>query len=456
MFVCNSCGYKTLKWTGQCLECKTWNTIEEEQTLTVSKTKPSTVMPLSEVPVNSNNRYSTESEEFNRVLGGGLVEGSVTLISGEPGIGKSTLMLQTIAALTQHGKALYICAEEAPNQISLRASRLGLLSSANENITQSSKQSNQSKINKNLIVCSEYYMERIEHIIKEHSPVCIIVDSIQAVYSENISQNSGKISHMTACTSLCCKWAKEHTISIFIIAHITKEGTIAGPKIIEHLVDTVIMFEKSKHNLRFLYSQKNRHGAIDEVGILKMTEKGLIDIIDSGIFFLEERSEKLPPGVCVAATYEGTRPFLIELQALTVRTYSQNRVFSEKIDSRQVFRIAAVLERHLGLSLSEHNIYINVAGGMKIQETGLELALLLALYSAYKTTPLPSSICAIGEVSLAGEIRSVENFSQRYRQAVEYGFEKIIVPQKNVFHHTNDKKTFAVSTIYQLVDIYKK
>ena len=222
-----------------------------------------------------------------------------------------------------------------------------------------------------MLLTSEYSVEHLEEMIRKHTPYFIIIDSIQTIRSEELSTLSGRIAHINACTSICCDWARHYNATVFLIAHVTKDGAVAGPKTIEHMVDTVLMFESTKNNVRFLYAQKNRYGATDEVGIFKMTETGLVDIKDTGSLFLEERDGALPPGICVAATYEGSRPFLVEIQALTIPSQGQSRVFSDRIDSRQIFRIAAVLERHLSMPLSETNIYCNVAGGMRIQETAL-------------------------------------------------------------------------------------
>lgn len=409
---------------GQCPECHAWNSFEERNAPSKKQTRgaisnnpPLNAVPITSILSTSSTRYHTGSTEFDRVLGGGLLPGSVILLGGEPGIGKSTLLLQTAQALssqiTDANAVLYCCTEESLDQVSQRASRIGVS-------------------NDTILLSPEYRIEHIEQLVETHNPKCIIIDSIQALRSTEVGYTSGQGAHIRNCASICCEWSQKYNAIVFIVAHITKEGIIAGPKLIEHMVDTVLMFEKEKHNLRFLYAQKNRHGAVDEVGIVLMSEQGLQDISDVGTYFLQERNEQLPPGICVAATFEGTRPFLVEIQSLTVPAVSQNRVFSDRIDARQISRIAAVLERHLKLSLSNHNLYVNVAGGIRISEPGLELALALSLYSAYQNISLPIKTCAIGEISLPGEIHSVDNFQQRCRQAIEYGFTRIIAPKKNV------------------------
>ncbi len=465
MFICSVCGHTTAKWIGKCLECESWNSFEE--TKTPAKTRagsralkrnnlnvrvPSVDAVTMHETLNelsSDARIFTHSEEFDRVLGGGLTQNSVVLLSGDPGIGKSTLLLQAAYDIKKHGKILYVCAEEDPKQVALRAQRLGLLAQEKES-------ENTKDTNSIVLLTSEYHVERIEELVQKHQPTCVIIDSIQTIRSEELGQLSGRIAHISACALLCCQWARNYNTSVFLVAHVTKDGSIAGPKLIEHMVDTVIVFESAQNNVRFLYAQKNRYGATDEIGIFKMTESGLKDMGDAGTLFLQEREGAFPSGICIAATYEGSRPFLVEIQALTIALHgSQSRVFSDRIDARQVFRIAAVLERHLKLPLSENAIYINVAGGMRIQETGFELALLIALYCAYYQHAISEYMCAIGEVSLAGEIRPVEYFDQRVRQAIEYGFSVIIVPHYNAKKYSgkSSEKIYGVQTIAEAVEI---
>lgn len=448
MFVCRECHSSTPKWLGKCPDCGAWNTFEEQVSSPFNKkTKTHTnkhsflsssldAVPISSISPTYKSRISTGSTEFDRVLGGGLMQGSVILLGGEPGIGKSTLVLQTSAtisnSLEKNGKnpVLYLCTEESQEQVAQRAKRLGIS-------------------NTNLLLSQEYRVEHIQNLVEKHMPTCIIVDSIQALRSLEIGNMSGQGTHIKNCAAICCEWSQQYNAIVIIIAHITKEGLIAGPKLIEHMVDTVLMFEKAKHNIRFLYAQKNRHGAVDEVGVVQMTEHGIRDIADMGVYFLENRTDNIPPGVCVAATFEGTRPFLVEIQSLTVSTITNNRVYSDRIDSRQISRISAVLERHLKLPFSNQNLYVNVAGGIRISEPGLELALALSLYSAFQGVSLPSKTCAIGELSLPGEIHSVDNFTQRCRQAQEYGFSHILAPVRNVKEFTAkiDIELIAVKNI---------
>lgn len=429
MFICRDCNNTSPKWLGKCPECGTWNSFEEQEDIKPKKGKLSTVstkdahqaVAINTIVPKKSQRIVTGSVEFDRVLGGGFLEGSVVLLGGEPGIGKSTLLLQTASQINgyfsqsnknENSSVLYFCTEESQEQVAERARRIGLN-------------------NQDVLLSQEYRIEQVENLVHWHKPKCIIIDSIQALRSLELGYSSGQGAHIRNCAAVCCEWSQQYNAIVVIVAHITKEGIIAGPKLIEHMVDTVLMFEKSKHDLRFLYAQKNRHGAVDEVGILHMTETGLKDISDVGLFFLEERSEKSPPGVCVTGTFEGTRPFLVEIQSLTVPTVSNNRVYSDRIDPRQISRTGAVLERHLKVPLSTQNIYVNVAGGIRISEPGLELALALSLYSAYHEISLPPKICVIGELSLPGEIHSVDNFSQRCRQAHEYGFTHVIAPKNN-------------------------
>ncbi len=468
MFICSVCGHTTPKWVGKCLECNSWNSLEETKALTKARAEVRAPKRHSATPFDSNSescvvsmretlvqdssdaRFFSHSSEFDRVLGGGLTHNSVVLLSGEPGIGKSTVLLQTASRIKEHGLVLYVCAEESPKQVALRAQRLGLF--AVEQGARTTKNSAGAEV----LLTSEYRVERIEALVRKHQPICVIVDSIQTIRSEELGQLSGRIAHISACAALCCEWARNYNTTVFLVAHVTKDGSIAGPKFIEHMVDTVIVFESAQNNVRFLYAQKNRYGATDEIGIFKMTEKGLIDMGDAGSLFLEEREGALPSGICIAATYEGSRPFLVEIQALTIASQaSQSRVFSDRIDARQVFRIAAVLERHLKLPLSENSIYVNVAGGMRVQETGFELALLIALHSAYRQHAISERVCAIGEVSLAGEIRPVEYFEQRVRQAVDYGFSVVLAPQHNVKKYAGKarEKLYGAKTIAEAVEI---
>ena len=434
IFICTVCSYESTKWHGKCPDCDTWNSLEERQNSShPSKSKAISYSSQSALPINSlatidikqSIRIGTGSNEFDRVLGGGLLTQSVVLISGEPGIGKSTLLLQLAAHInTPNEHVLYICGEESPEQIKLRAMRLGLEKTP-------------------IQLSAEFRIEKIEQHIKKSLPSIIIIDSMQSIRSETLGLHTGSISQLRACINSCYEWSQTYKCAVIIVAHITKEGSIAGPKLIEHMVDTVLVFENSKENLRFLYSQKNRFGTIDEVAVFRMTEKGLMDISNSSHYFLEERREKWPSGICIVTTFEGTRPFLVEIQALTVPVFSNNRVFTEIVHSNQVFRIAAILERHVNISLSNQNIYINTAGGIRIQESGMELALALALYSAYHNQPLIANTCAMGEISLAGEIRSVQHFEQRCKQAEDFGITTLIVPKANF-----EKSTFSSSNIH--------
>lgn len=480
MFVCGGCGYETPKWMGKCPECGAWNSFEERAAAAGSKSAKrassiirggaprgdaARVTGIAESFENASSvsRISTHSQELDRALGGGLVPKSVVLVSGEPGIGKSTLLLQAAASLQKRGPVLYVCAEESAEQVALRAKRLNLvpeLFSASKKISGSSE-----RADGGILLTSQYYVEDLSETVRKYKPVCVVVDSIQTLKSRTLGDTSGRLAHVSACAAECCEWAREYESAVFLIAHVTKDGGIAGPKLIEHMVDTVLMFESSKSSVRFLYAQKNRYGATDEVGIFSMTAGGLADVANAGSFFLEEREGAVPPGICVAATHEGSRPFLVEIQALTISCApAQNRVYSERIDSRQIFRIAAVLERHAGVPLSGHNMYVNVAGGIRIQEPGAELALLASLYCAYKQRAVSKHVCAVGEVSLAGEIRPVEHFAQRCRQAFDCGFSDLIAPRGNVKASSElsklgdgkNQRVHGVSTVGEAIALLEK
>jgi DNA repair protein RadA/Sms len=359
---------------------------------------------LAEIDPTPPRKYPTGNEELDRVLGGGLTPGAAVLLGGEPGIGKSTLMLQVAANLP--GTGLYISGEESPGQIKTRADRLRLPQDSLE------------------ILC-ETSLENLMELISESRPAYLVVDSIQTLISEEAGAVPGTPSQLKIAGHRLTTWAKATGIPVFLIAHVTKEGTIAGPKVIEHLVDTVLYFDHSSSDLRILRSSKNRMGSVDEVGLFRMSASGLTPIADPAGLFLEHRKDGPPQGSAVAAVYEGSRILLVEIQALTVPSKGgMGRVYSDRIDSARVSRIAAVLERHAGLRLSDQDIYVNVAGGLRISDTGAELALALALFSARSEKALPADMVAVGEISLAGEVRPVPHLRRRIKTATDTGLSR--------------------------------
>jgi DNA repair protein RadA/Sms len=375
-------------------------------------------MPLASVDPQEGRRIGSGIPEFDRVLGGGIMKRQAVLIGGEPGIGKSTLLLQIAAAAETRGRVLYISGEESAGQVRMRADRLGLFGDA--------KNGDASRIE---IFCSGR-MEDIEPILNAVKPVLVMVDSAQTLVTEEAGLVPGTINQMKFCSFELISWAKEHDAALFLAAHVTKEGIISGPRTLEHMVDTVLYFEQNEGDCRFLRAVKNRFGSVDEIGIFTMGERGLSPVEDTALLFLIRREGELPPGVAAAAVLEGARTLLVEIQALAVPAKGAiSRVFSDKIDSARVSRAAAVLENHLGLRLSDQDLYINVAGGIRIAEVGMELALAAAIYSARTGLPLPAGLAIAGELSLTGEVRPVRRLPGRVKTAKNMGFTRFLGPR---------------------------
>lgn len=421
VYVCRECGNSQPKWLGRCPECGQWNSFEEkaasaEKAETVSGYKKISIPPqsLEEVNPMGNNRLLTGIEEFDRVLGGGAMKGSAVLIGGEPGIGKSTLLLQAADSIKESGVILYVSSEESPGQIKMRSERLGISG-------------------QKIKVFSTNCLEEVETVLNSINPLCVIIDSVQTMFSSEFSSVPGSVNQLKYCTNELVSWVKERQSVLFLVAHVTKEGVIAGPKALEHLVDTVITFEKNDEDVRFLRSQKNRFGSIDELGIFSMNEKGLTPVGDPSGLFMVRRGESIPPGIAVVPVFEGSRVFLVEIQALTVTAKTGiSRVFSDKIDSARVNRVAAVLEKRIGLKLSDQDIYVNVAGGIRLREPAVDLALAAALYSARADKSLHPDSAYAGELSLSGEIRPVPKIQQRIKTASSLGFNKFFCPKDSV------------------------
>jgi DNA repair protein RadA/Sms len=420
IFRCSSCGREEQKWLGRCPECGEWNTFRETQVQgrdsgRRNSGEPPESLPLSSVDPLEGKRVKSGIPELDRVLGGGIMKKSAILVGGEPGIGKSTLLLQAAAAAETKGRVLYVSGEESSGQIRMRADRLGI---------------NGDRIE---IFCSGN-LEDIMVIMETAKPVLVMVDSAQTLFSAAAGITAGSINQMKYCSWELVSWIKEHDAALFLTAHVTKDGMISGPKSLEHLVDTVLYFEDSAEtanggDTRFLRATKNRFGSVDEIGIFTMTDKGLATVEDPSTLFLVRREGDLPPGVATAAVLEGSRTLLVEIQALTVSAKgSMSRVFSDRIDSARVSRMAAVIEKHLGLRLSDQDLYINVAGGMRITEVGVELALACALYSARTGIPAPAKTVIAGEISLAGEVRPIRRLSGRVRTARNLGFTQFLGP----------------------------
>jgi DNA repair protein RadA/Sms len=413
-FACTECGHTEPRWLGRCPECGAWNTLEEMKPAR-EKGKSKGIrekipVPLSSLEGEEESRFDSGIEELNRVLGGGIMKGSTILVGGEPGIGKSTLMLQLASEIKTKGRILYITGEESLKQIKLRAQRLDC--------------------DKNTIeVLSETGLPVIIKAIEEIKPVLIIIDSIQTIYSPDNGSIPGTPGQVKLCTYELNDYAKQRSAALFLIGHVTKEGLIAGPKVVEHLVDTVLYFDQPETDVRILRATKNRFGPTHELGLFQMSEKGLTQVTDPGSHFLEHRGGTPPVGVAAVPVFEGTRVIMVEIQSLVVPAKSGiSRVFSDKIDSRRVSRLAAVLEKHVTIPLSDVDIYVNIAGGFKVSEVGIDLGICLSLYSARTDLTLPAGVVVFGEVSLAGGIRAVPHMERRLKAALDMGFLRVYGP----------------------------
>lgn len=425
-FICQSCGYESAKWMGRCPGCGEWNTMTEEIEITGKKqhrgsflhsegNERSKAEKLISIESKQEARIKTKSRELNRVLGSGVVPGSLILIGGDPGIGKSTLLLQVSSQLAeQRHKVLYISGEESTKQTKLRADRLNI--EAEE-----------------LYIYSETSLELIHETINQLEPEFVIVDSIQTVFHPEVTSAPGSVSQVRECTAELMRIAKTKGIAIFIVGHVTKEGSIAGPRILEHMVDTVLYFEGERHHsYRILRAVKNRFGSTNEMGIFEMKELGLEEVANPSEIFLEERSQGAA-GSTVVASMEGTRPVLVEIQALVTPTSFNNpRRMATGIDHSRVSLIMAVLEKRVGLLLQNQDAYLKVAGGIKLDEPAIDLAVAASIASSFKDQPSSAYDCIIGEVGLTGEIRRVSRIEQRVQEAAKLGFKRVILPQNNL------------------------
>ena len=415
VFVCSGCGHEEPKWLGRCPECGEWNSLVETAANGKSATRAerSAVpqsFPLSQVDSQEGARIGSGSPELDRVLGGGVMKRSTVLVGGEPGIGKSTLLLQTADRSETRGRVLYVSGEESAGQVKMRADRLGLSCERIE------------------IFCSGT-LEDILTVMDALHPVIVIVDSVQTLYTAEAGLVPGPLNQLKYCSFELISWVKEHDAVLFLAAHITKDGVIAGPKTLEHMVDTVLYFEQTDGEQRFLRASKNRFGSVDEIGIFTMDAGGLSAVEDPSLLFLVRREGALPPGVATAAVLEGSRTLLVEIQALTVPAKgSVSRVFSGHIDQARVSRIAATIEKCVGLRLSDHDIYVNVAGGIRINEVGVELAVAASIYSARTGISLPPRAALTGELTLAAELMPVRRLPGRIKTARSLGFDSFVGP----------------------------
>jgi DNA repair protein RadA/Sms len=437
-YVCSNCGYEALKWLGKCPSCEEWQTfteeIIEEKKYTRGVAKKAEVYDLNDVSENEDERIKTDITELDRVLGGGFVPGSVVLIGGDPGIGKSTLIMQAVAKI--NSKVVYVSGEESLKQLSLRAKRL--------------------KINVNgFYVITETDFSSIKELLKETSPSVVVIDSIQTIYKPDFDNAPGTVTQIRECTSEIMQYAKSTNTVFIIIGHITKEGYIAGPKILEHIVDTVIQFEGERnHSYRILRAQKNRFGSTNELGIFEMHDTGLSEVKNPSEIFIGERKGEIP-GSVITASIEGTRPILLEVQALvTPSNYGNPQRVGTGFDYRRLSILLAVLEKRAGIRLSAQNVFLNMAGGIRIDEPAVDLAVCAAITSSALEKSTQGDAVVIGEVGLGGEIRSVGHIEKRIQEAIKLGFKKIILPKNNFknIKRESDIKIVQVSDIKTALD----
>ena len=419
VFFCQECGYESPKWMGQCPGCKKWNTFVEE-TVSPSQGKSSVKgmggvkaaepVTLSQVQINEEERLHTGSKELDRVLGGGIVGGSMTLVGGDPGIGKSTLLLRVCRSLADQVQVLYISGEESLKQIKLRAQRIGAFS------------------DKMLLFC-ETNLDTIRQVIERKKPDVVVIDSIQTMYNEEVASAPGSVSQVRESTGVLLQIAKGMGVSIFIVGHVTKDGNVAGPRVLEHMVDTVLYFEGDRHaSYRILRGVKNRFGSTNEIGVFEMREEGLVEVENPSEFMLDGRPEGAS-GSVVACSMEGTRPILIEIQALVCSSgFGIPRRTAAGTDFNRVNLLMAVLEKRLGLNLSSSDAYVNIAGGIRMNEPAIDLGILLAIVSSYKDIVIDDKVLVFGEVGLSGEVRAVSMAEQRVQEAKKLGFTTIILP----------------------------
>lgn len=419
VYFCQNCGHEETKWLGQCPACKEWNTFVEEKVTTgkttaVKSQRESKVVSLSEVRTDDQIRIETGLEELDRVLGGGIVPGSLILVGGDPGIGKSTLLLQVCQRLAQEKSVLYVSGEESLAQIKLRANRMGQFCD-------------------DLKLLCETNLDTIRNVIESRRPDLAIIDSIQTMYNEEVASAPGSVSQVRESTNVLMQLAKVLGVTIFIVGHVTKEGTVAGPRVLEHMVDTVLYFEGDRHaSYRILRGVKNRFGSTNEIGVFEMRQNGLVEVENPSEYMLSGRPENAS-GSVVACSLEGTRPLLIEIQALVCQSnFGMPRRTATGTDYNRVNLLMAVLEKRIGLHMSNCDAYVNIAGGIRMNEPAIDLGIVMALVSSYKNRPIDETILVFGEVGLSGEVRAVNMPEQRVAEARKLGFETCIIPEVSV------------------------
>ena len=443
VFFCQNCGHEENKWLGQCPMCKEWNTFVEEpvsfsKSASAKLIKDAEVVALKHVETDQEERIKTKIEELDRVLGGGIVPGSLLLVGGDPGIGKSTLLLQVCQRLCEDKhQVLYISGEESLKQIKLRANRMG-------------------EFTEDLLLLCETNLEIVKNVIQKRKPEVVIIDSIQTMYSEEVASAPGSVSQVRESTNVFMQLAKGLGISIFIVGHVTKEGTVAGPRVLEHMVDTVLYFEGDRHaSYRILRGVKNRFGSTNEIGVFEMRQNGLVEVENPSEFMLNGKPENAS-GSVVACSMEGTRPILIEIQALVCSSnFGMPRRTAAGTDYNRVNLLMAVLEKRVGIHLSNYDAYVNIAGGIKMNEPAVDLGIVMAIVSSYKNQPTDEKTIVFGEVGLSGEVRAVNMPEQRVAEAKKLGFTTCIMPEvsREVVKNIKGIKIIGVKTINEALQV---
>lgn len=449
-FVCENCGYVASKWYGKCPQCSEWNTFSEREEVIASAPKTKKTRPdnslitekpkacrIKDISVAEKERTSTGVGEFDRVLGGGVVAGSVVLLSGEPGIGKSTLLLQICKELGEHGKVLYVTGEESSAQIKIRCKRLGV-------------------DNDEVFVLSENNIENVIAEINTLQPEIVIIDSIQTMFDDNYPSSQGSITQVRQCALRLIGKAKEDGVSMIMVGHVNKEGAIAGPKVLEHMVDAVLYFEGDKqHAYRIVRAEKNRYGSTNEIGVFEMSDIGLTEIEKPSELLLSQRPKGVP-GNCPVCVIEGSRPIIAEIQCLATQTvYPSPRRMSSGIDYNRTALLLAVLEKRLGMKFSTQDVYVNVAAGMRLMEPACDAACAMAMMSTYKNVPMPENLIVFGEVGLAGECRAVTNTAQRVNESVRLGFSRIALPSRSIKSLGNINSSVELIPLRSVFDLLK-
>ncbi len=444
-YVCNQCESAFPKWTGQCPQCKAWNCLDEQEIISESINPikkeitgyagKAQITSMDEVVLSKEKRTKSDNAELDRVLGGGIVTGSVVLIGGDPGIGKSTLLLQISTKLSLQHKVLYTTGEESLQQVTLRARRLELPE-------------------KELFLLTETCVETLISHAQLHKPEIMVVDSIQTLYTNEINSAPGSVSQIRETAAKLVRYAKQTNTSIFLIGHVTKEGTLAGPRVLEHMVDCVLYFEGDvSSRYRIIRAIKNRFGAVNEIGIFAMTEKGLKTISNPSAIFLSQYEQPVS-GSVIFVTREGTRPLLVEIQALVDESHGNAKRLTQGVDQNRLSMLLAILHRHCGFAMFDQDIYVNIVGGVKVSETAADLPVLLSVFSSFKDRPIDDKLIAFGEIGLSGELRPVPNGEERVMEAYKQGFRKAIIPKANMPRKTpKGMQIHAITRLQEAIEI---